>query len=41
LRVRAENVTKEADVKAMVDKAVGVFGRLDIAFMPKRVFASM
>jgi NAD(P)-dependent dehydrogenase (short-subunit alcohol dehydrogenase family) len=26
------DVTKEADVKAMVDKAVGVFGRLDIAF---------
>jgi NAD(P)-dependent dehydrogenase (short-subunit alcohol dehydrogenase family) len=29
--VRAD-VTQEADVKAMVDKAVGVFGRLDIAF---------
>jgi NAD(P)-dependent dehydrogenase (short-subunit alcohol dehydrogenase family) len=29
--VRAD-VTKEADVKAMVDQAVGVFGRLDIAF---------
>jgi NAD(P)-dependent dehydrogenase (short-subunit alcohol dehydrogenase family) len=29
--VRAD-VTKEADVKAMVDKAAGVFGRLDIAF---------
>jgi NAD(P)-dependent dehydrogenase (short-subunit alcohol dehydrogenase family) len=29
--VRAD-VTKEADVKAMVDKAVSVFGRLDIAF---------
>jgi NAD(P)-dependent dehydrogenase (short-subunit alcohol dehydrogenase family) len=29
--VRAD-VTKEADVEAMVDKAVGVFGRLDIAF---------
>jgi NAD(P)-dependent dehydrogenase (short-subunit alcohol dehydrogenase family) len=27
-----EDVTKEADVEAMVDKAVGVFGRLDIAF---------
>jgi NAD(P)-dependent dehydrogenase (short-subunit alcohol dehydrogenase family) len=26
------DVTKEADVQAMVDKAVGVFGRLDIAF---------
>ncbi|MBD2261344.1 SDR family oxidoreductase [Pseudanabaena sp. FACHB-2040] len=26
------DVTKEADVEAMVDKAVGVFGRLDIAF---------
>ncbi|MBE8991686.1 SDR family oxidoreductase [Nostoc sp. LEGE 12447] len=26
------DVTREADVKAMVDKAVGVFGRLDIAF---------
>jgi NAD(P)-dependent dehydrogenase (short-subunit alcohol dehydrogenase family) len=26
------DVTKEAAVKAMVDKAVGVFGRLDIAF---------
>ena len=26
------DVTKEANVKAMVDKAVGVFGRLDIAF---------
>ncbi|MBD1852053.1 SDR family oxidoreductase [Leptolyngbya sp. FACHB-711] len=26
------DVTKEADVKAMVDKAVGAFGRLDIAF---------
>jgi NAD(P)-dependent dehydrogenase (short-subunit alcohol dehydrogenase family) len=26
------DVTKEADVKAMVDKTVGVFGRLDIAF---------
>jgi NAD(P)-dependent dehydrogenase (short-subunit alcohol dehydrogenase family) len=26
------DVTKETDVKAMVDKAVGVFGRLDIAF---------
>jgi NAD(P)-dependent dehydrogenase (short-subunit alcohol dehydrogenase family) len=26
------DVTKEADVKAMIDKAVGVFGRLDIAF---------
>jgi NAD(P)-dependent dehydrogenase (short-subunit alcohol dehydrogenase family) len=26
------DVTKEADVKAVVDKAVGVFGRLDIAF---------
>jgi NAD(P)-dependent dehydrogenase (short-subunit alcohol dehydrogenase family) len=26
------DVTKEADVKAMVDKAVGIFGRLDIAF---------
>ncbi|WP_228053073.1 SDR family oxidoreductase [Nodosilinea sp. LEGE 07298] len=26
------DVTKEADVKAMVNKAVGVFGRLDIAF---------
>src|SRR4028119_1102116 len=26
------DVTKEADVKATVDKAVGVFGRLDIAF---------
>ena len=26
------DVTKEADVKAMVDKAVDVFGRLDIAF---------
>jgi NAD(P)-dependent dehydrogenase (short-subunit alcohol dehydrogenase family) len=26
------DVTKEADVKAMVDKAVSVFGRLDIAF---------
>ncbi len=26
------NVTKEADVKAMVDKAVDVFCRLDIAF---------
>lgn len=26
------DVTKEADVKAMVDKAVGVFGQLDIAF---------
>ncbi|MEG4058746.1 MULTISPECIES: SDR family NAD(P)-dependent oxidoreductase, partial [unclassified Microcoleus] len=26
------DVTKEADVKAMVDKAVGVFGRLNIAF---------
>jgi len=24
---------KEADVKAMVDKAVGVFGRLDIALI--------
>jgi NAD(P)-dependent dehydrogenase (short-subunit alcohol dehydrogenase family) len=29
--VRAD-VTQEADVKAMVDKAVSVFGRLDIAF---------
>jgi NAD(P)-dependent dehydrogenase (short-subunit alcohol dehydrogenase family) len=29
--VRAD-VTKEADVKAMVDKTVDVFGRLDIAF---------
>ncbi|MGL5807552.1 MAG: SDR family oxidoreductase [Xenococcaceae cyanobacterium] len=29
--VRAD-VTKEADVRAMVDKAVSVFGRLDIAF---------
>ena len=29
--VQAE-VAKEADVKAMIDKAVGVFGRLDIAF---------
>jgi NAD(P)-dependent dehydrogenase (short-subunit alcohol dehydrogenase family) len=26
------DVTKEADVEAMVDKAVGVFGQLDIAF---------
>ncbi|WP_242063637.1 SDR family NAD(P)-dependent oxidoreductase [Nostoc sp. FACHB-892] len=26
------DVTKEADVKAMVDKAAGVFYRLDIAF---------
>ncbi|MBE9007533.1 SDR family oxidoreductase [Fortiea sp. LEGE XX443] len=26
------DVTKEADVKAMVDKAVSLFGRLDIAF---------
>ncbi|MEG3958489.1 SDR family oxidoreductase [Microcoleus sp. herbarium2] len=26
------DLTKEADVKAMVDKAVSVFGRLDIAF---------
>jgi NAD(P)-dependent dehydrogenase (short-subunit alcohol dehydrogenase family) len=26
------DVAKEADVEAMVDKAVGVFGRLDIAF---------
>jgi NAD(P)-dependent dehydrogenase (short-subunit alcohol dehydrogenase family) len=26
------DVTKEADVKATVDKAVGVFGQLDIAF---------
>jgi NAD(P)-dependent dehydrogenase (short-subunit alcohol dehydrogenase family) len=26
------DVTKETDVKAMVDKAVSVFGRLDIAF---------
>ncbi|MBE9160208.1 SDR family oxidoreductase [Nodosilinea sp. LEGE 06152] len=26
------DVTKEVDVEAMVDKAVGVFGRLDIAF---------
>jgi NAD(P)-dependent dehydrogenase (short-subunit alcohol dehydrogenase family) len=26
------DVTKEADVEAMVDKAVSVFGRLDIAF---------
>src|SRR5918998_683015 len=26
------DVTKEADVKAMVDKAAGVFDRLDIAF---------
>ncbi len=26
------DVTKESDVKAMVDKAVSVFGRLDIAF---------
>ncbi|MEI2582610.1 SDR family oxidoreductase [Scytonema sp. PRP1] len=26
------DVTKEADVKAMVEKAVGAFGRLDIAF---------
>jgi NAD(P)-dependent dehydrogenase (short-subunit alcohol dehydrogenase family) len=26
------DVTKETDVKAMVDKAVGVFGRLDVAF---------
>ncbi|MBW4541965.1 MAG: SDR family oxidoreductase [Myxacorys chilensis ATA2-1-KO14] len=26
------DVTKEADVKAMVDKAVSIFGRLDIAF---------
>ncbi|MEG4329483.1 SDR family NAD(P)-dependent oxidoreductase, partial [Microcoleus sp. herbarium5] len=26
------DVTKEADVKAMVDKVVDVFGRLDIAF---------
>ena len=26
------DITKEADVKAMVDKAVSVFGRLDIAF---------
>jgi NAD(P)-dependent dehydrogenase (short-subunit alcohol dehydrogenase family) len=26
------DVTKEADVEAMVDKAVGVFGRLNIAF---------
>ncbi|MBE9180170.1 SDR family oxidoreductase [Oculatella sp. LEGE 06141] len=26
------DVTKEADVKAMIDKAVDVFGRLDIAF---------
>jgi NAD(P)-dependent dehydrogenase (short-subunit alcohol dehydrogenase family) len=26
------DVTKETDVKATVDKAVGVFGRLDIAF---------
>ncbi len=26
------DVTKEADVKAMVDKAVSVFGQLDIAF---------
>jgi NAD(P)-dependent dehydrogenase (short-subunit alcohol dehydrogenase family) len=26
------DVTQEADVKAMVDKAVGIFGRLDIAF---------
>ena len=26
------DVTKEADVKAMVDKTVDVFGRLDIAF---------
>jgi NAD(P)-dependent dehydrogenase (short-subunit alcohol dehydrogenase family) len=26
------DATKEADVEAMVDKAVGVFGRLDIAF---------
>jgi NAD(P)-dependent dehydrogenase (short-subunit alcohol dehydrogenase family) len=26
------DVTKEADVQAMVDKTVGVFGRLDIAF---------
>jgi NAD(P)-dependent dehydrogenase (short-subunit alcohol dehydrogenase family) len=26
------DVTKEADVKAMVDQAVSVFGRLDIAF---------
>jgi NAD(P)-dependent dehydrogenase (short-subunit alcohol dehydrogenase family) len=26
------DVTKEADVKAMLDKAVSIFGRLDIAF---------
>jgi NAD(P)-dependent dehydrogenase (short-subunit alcohol dehydrogenase family) len=26
------DVTKEADVQAMVDKTVDVFGRLDIAF---------
>ncbi|MEP1079188.1 SDR family oxidoreductase [Leptolyngbya sp. PL-A3] len=26
------DVAEEADVKAMVDKAVGIFGRLDIAF---------
>ena len=26
------DVTKEADVEAMVDKTLGVFGRLDIAF---------
>jgi NAD(P)-dependent dehydrogenase (short-subunit alcohol dehydrogenase family) len=26
------DVTKAADVEAMVDKAVGVFGRVDIAF---------
>jgi NAD(P)-dependent dehydrogenase (short-subunit alcohol dehydrogenase family) len=26
------DVTKEVDVEAMVDKAIGVFGRLDIAF---------
>jgi NAD(P)-dependent dehydrogenase (short-subunit alcohol dehydrogenase family) len=26
------DVTKEADVKAMIDRAVSVFGRLDIAF---------
>ncbi|MDZ4877234.1 MAG: 2,5-dichloro-2,5-cyclohexadiene-1,4-diol dehydrogenase [Chroococcidiopsis cubana SAG 39.79] len=26
------DIAKEADVEAMVDKAVGVFGRLDIAF---------
>ena len=26
------DVTKEADVEAMVDKAVSIFGRLDIAF---------